>query len=290
LQENKEIAALLNLIDDPDEDVFQTVSDKIISFGKDIIPNLENLWETIHNEHTQERIESLIHRVHYRDLTAEFTQWKNDPVNDLIQGALIVAKYHYPDLNSLNVLQEIEKIRRNTWLELNSYLTAFEKVNVLNSILFSYYKIKATEISYDSPDPFLLNKTLESRKGNAISIGILYAALCELLDIPVSPVNIPRQFILAYFDEAYLHVGDESRAMEKIMFFIDPSNGQLYTHKDIESYFKRISVPPVPTYFKPMPHKRCIQLMLEELSKCFNDPNNQYKMDELNQLGDLLND
>ena len=28
----------------------------------------------------------------------------------------------------------------------------------------------------------------------------------------------------------------------------------------------------------------------EELSKCFNDLNNQYKMDELNQLGDLLNE
>jgi len=40
LEENKEITALLHLIDDPDEDVYTTVSDKIISFGKDIIPNL----------------------------------------------------------------------------------------------------------------------------------------------------------------------------------------------------------------------------------------------------------
>ena len=45
MEENREITALLHLIDDPDEDVYSTVSDKIISFGKEIIPNLENLWE-----------------------------------------------------------------------------------------------------------------------------------------------------------------------------------------------------------------------------------------------------
>ncbi|MEI9933362.1 MAG: hypothetical protein WDM71_00550 [Ferruginibacter sp.] len=42
--ENKEITALFHLIDDPDQEVYNTISDKIISFGKGIIPNLENLW------------------------------------------------------------------------------------------------------------------------------------------------------------------------------------------------------------------------------------------------------
>ena len=45
MKENKEISALLHLIDDPDEFVYNAVSDKIISFGKEIIPNLEHLWE-----------------------------------------------------------------------------------------------------------------------------------------------------------------------------------------------------------------------------------------------------
>ncbi|MGB4845649.1 MAG: hypothetical protein WBP16_14375, partial [Ferruginibacter sp.] len=75
MKENKEITALLHLIDDPDEDVYNTVSDKIISFGKDIIPNLESLWENTSNEDIQERIELLIHRLHFRDLTDDFTEW-----------------------------------------------------------------------------------------------------------------------------------------------------------------------------------------------------------------------
>ncbi|HCY90608.1 MAG TPA: hypothetical protein DHV17_10160 [Chitinophagaceae bacterium] len=289
MKENKEISALLTLIDDPDEDVYQTVSEKILSFGKDIIPNLENLWETIHNEETQERIENLIHRVHFRDLTQEFMQWKHDGA-DLLRGSILVAKYHYPELQELAIQQEIEKIRRNTWLELNSYLTAIERVNVLNSIFFNYYKHRGVEISYDNPDPFLINKTLETRKGNSISNGILYMILCELLDIPVRAVNIPKQFILAYFNQPVDQLDADTPANEQILFFVDPMSGQMYAHKDIESYFKRISVPPVPSYFKPLDNKRVIQFLLEELSKCYDNLKNQYKMDELLGLAAMLDE
>ena len=288
MKENKVIKALLHLIDDPDEDVYHTVSEKLVSFGKDIIPNLENLWENIHNEETQERIELLIHRVHFRDLTTDFTQWSLDP-SDLQEGALVVARYNYPDMQVETVKQEIEKIRRNIWLELNNYLTPIEKINVMNSIFFNYYKQKGVEISYDSPDQFLINKTLETRKGNAVSNGIIYLTLCDLLDIPVKAVNIPRQFILGYMDDSY-DVNPTGNPADRIKFFIDPLTGQMYSHKDIEAYFKRLSVPPVASYFRPLNNKKVIQFLLDELAKCFDNDRNYYKMDELLSLSTLLDE
>ena len=287
MQENKEIKALLQLIDDPDEDVYSTVSDKIASFGKKIIPNLENLWENIQNEETQERIELLIHRLHFRDLTHEFTAWKNEPA-DLLEGALIVARYHYPDMQANTSRQEIEKIRRNTWLELNNYLTPIEKINVINSIFFNYYKQKGVEISYNNPDHFLINKTLESKKGNAVSNGILYISLCQLLDIPVKAINIPRQFILCYIDEQYKILNPAGQPSQKIKFFIDALTGQIYSHTDIEHYFKRLSITPVPSYFRTLHNKKVIQFLLQELSKCFDNDRNRYKMRELLLLANLL--
>ncbi|CAN5787785.1 hypothetical protein BH11BAC4_BH11BAC4_24650 [soil metagenome] len=285
--ENKEITALLHLIDDPDEDVYSTVSDKIISLGKDIIPNLENLWETVHNEDTQERIELLIHRLHLRDLTAEFSAWKNGEAG-LLEGAILVSKYHYPDMQPALIMQEIEKLRRNMWLELNNYLTPIEKINVLNSIFYNYFKQKGVEISYDSPDPFLINKTLETRKGNALSNGIILIVLCELLDIPVKAINIPRQFILGYFDDHFDLINPVGHSSEKINFYIDPLSGQMYSHKDIENYFKKLSVPPVTSYFRPISNRRIIQFLLEELSKCYDNDRNHYKMEELLALAGLL--
>jgi len=289
LVENKEISALFHLIDDPDEEVYSTVSDKLISFGKDIIPNLEDLWENTSNEEIQERIESLIHKLHFRDLTEDFATWKNGDCN-LLQGAILIARYHYPEMQTTQVLQEIEKLRRNIWLELNRYLTPLEQITVFTSILFNYYKQQGVEIAYTHPEDFLINKTLETKKGNAISNGIVYLILCEILDIPVKAINLPRQFILAHFDPHFEMVESVVHNSEKILFYIDPLNGQIYSHKDVENYFKRISVPPTNSYFKPMNNKQVIQFLLEELSKCFDDDRNRYKMLELLSLVTLLDE
>jgi regulator of sirC expression with transglutaminase-like and TPR domain len=287
MEESKEISALFHLIDDPDEEVFDAVSKKIVDYGKPIIPNLEHLWETTPSEETQTRIELLIHRLHFRDLSEDFHQWSVSGHHDLMLGALLVSKFQYPELSTTPVLQEIEKVRRNIWLELNNYLTPLEQINIVTSILYSYYGLKGGETSYQESNEFLLHKVLEAKHGNQISNGILYLILCELLDIPVKAIGVPKQFVIAYFKPGY---SEENlpNPINKIEFFIDPTSGQVFTHKDVDNYFKRIAVPPVGTYFKPQSNKRIIQQLLEELSKCFDDEKNRYKQAELIELSHLL--
>jgi hypothetical protein len=287
MHENKEISALFHLIDDPDEEVYNTVSEKIVSLGKNIIPNLEHLWETTVDEELQGRIEAIIHKLHFRDLINDFTEWKNNK-GDLLNGALLVARYQYPNMLSAATMQEVEKIRRNIWLELNSYLTPLEQVNVVSGILYNYFKLKGGEVSYDIPEDFFINNVVEGKKGNAITNGILYLTICELLDIPVKAVNIPKQFILAYFDVEYGYPNPAGHVSNKINFYVGPLNGQIYTQKDVENYFKRISVPPTASFFKPLSNKRIIQYLLEELSKCYDDDKNRYKQNDLLFLSNLL--
>ncbi len=287
METNKEISALLTLIDDPDEEVFGLVSNKIVDYGTNIIPNLEHLWETTPNEEIQTRIELLIHRLHFTDLTEDFRQWNVSGHHDLLLGAMLTSKFQFPDVSTAPVMQEIEKVRRNIWLELNNYLTPLEQINIVTSILYSYYGLKGTEINYKEPNEFLMHKTLEAKRGNQISNGLLYLVLCELLDIPVRAINIPRQFIIAYFKPGY---SDESlpNPIHKIEFYIDPTSGQVFTQQDVESYFKRISVPPVGAYFKPRKNKQVIQQLIEEFSKCFTAEKDKYKQVELLDLAKLL--
>jgi regulator of sirC expression with transglutaminase-like and TPR domain len=287
METNKEISALLTLIDDPDEEVFGAVSQKIIDYGKPIIPNLEHLWETNPDEHTQDRIEVLIHRLHYRDLAEEFRQWGLSGHHDLMMGAILACRFQYPDISSTPVLQEIEKVRRNIWLELNNYLTPLEQINIVTSILYSYYGLKGNEINYLEPGEFMLHKILEAKRGNQLGNGILYLVLCELLDIPVKAINIPKQSVIAYFKPGY---SDENLIdpFKKIEFFIDPSSGQVFTHKDVENYFNRISVPLTSSFFRPLSNKKVIRILLEEMAKCFDDDKTRYKKDELNDLGYFL--
>lgn len=288
MRTTKEIKALLQLIDDPDAEVYDTISEKLLYYGKSIIPNLESLWEQTTDESVQERIETLIHRVHFQDLQAAFLEWGRAKRPELMQGALLIAKYQYPDLEVPPLLKKFDRIRKNIWLELNNYLTPLEQINVLNSILFNYYKFHGHELTEREPKHFFINHLLEGKQGNSYSLSILYLSLCELLDIPVFAMNIPRQFVLAYIDTLFHFFSSDAAGVEQIQFFIEPLSGMIYTQTDVSAYLKKINADESPLYYTPLSNKQIIIKMLEELSLCYHYQKDDMRADEMQQLIQIL--
>ena len=287
MEENKEISALLNLMDDPDEEVFGMVSDRIVNIGSGIIPTLEHWWETNPDEQVQQRIEGLIHRLHFKDLLIDLKDWKNSARPELLTGSLLAARFQYPDLAVAPLLAELEKLRRNVWLELNNYLTPLEQINVLTSILFSYFGLKGQPKDFTKPDEFLLNKVLSSKKGNHIGNGLLYLILCERLDIPVRAIQIPGQFVLAYFKPDLIA---ENPRMDhnRIEYFIEPASGQVFTLRDVDAYFKRMKMTLDKEYLQPQNNLHTMAHVFGELSHCFSKDSDLHKKEELIQLVNLL--
>src|SRR5690606_28344269 len=160
--------------------------------------------------------EMLIHRVHFQNLQQEFYQWTKADKPELLRGAILVAKYQFPEMNVPSILTQFDQIRRNIWLELNNYLTPLEQVNILNSILYNYYKLQGHELTERDPKYFYINQVLESKQGNAYSIGVLYLALCELLDIPIFAIELPRQFVFAYIDTLHHFYSLEDAPVQQI--------------------------------------------------------------------------
>ncbi len=283
---NNKITALLQLVDDPDSEVFETVADQLLRYGKNIIPSLEQLWEVTADEAVQNRIELLIHRVHFSDLQQEFLQWIREPNPGLMRGAILVSKYKYPDLDISALMGQYEKIKRNIWLEMNDYLTPLEQANVVNSILFNFHKIQGFELTANNPDFFFLNYLLDAKKGNAFSIGMLYLILCEILDIPLFAVGLPRQFVLAYFDNVYpfFNMGNEE-PVQQIQFYLDPVNGMVYTQAEVDIYLRKINVEIREDLFQPMGTLEIIYRLLEELARCYD---NNHQVDNAVEIEHLL--
>ena len=285
---NKEITALLRLIDDPDSEVYDTVATQLMNYGKEIIPNLEQLWEVTVDEDVQERIELLIHRVHFHDLQQDFAEWSSASHPELLRGAILVARFQFPDLNVPAILTQFDKIRRNVWLEMNNYLTPIEQVNVFNSILYNYYKLQGHELTERDPKYFFINQVLESKQGNSYSIGVLFLALCEILDIPIFAVDVPRQFIFAYIDTLHSFLSPDGEGVQQIQFYVDPISGMVYTQADVDTYLSKINAQERENYFTPMLTKRIIYKMMEELSLCYRYRKEDQKADEIQQLMELL--
>lgn len=288
MQHEKEISALLQLIDDPDTEVFDTVAEKLLNYGVEIIPNLEKLWEVTSDTETQERIEMLIHRVHFQNLQKEFYDWSQAPKPELLRGAILVAKFQFPEMNVPSILTQFDQMRRNIWLELNNYLTPLEQVNILNSILFNYYKLQGHELTEREPKYYFINQVMESKQGNAYSIGVLYLALCELLDIPIFAIDLPRQFVFAYIDTLHHFYSVDDAPVQQMQFFVDPMNGMVYTQKDVDTYLKKINATDREAYFKPLDAKRVIFKMLEELMLCYRYKREDEKAAEVQELMNIL--
>lgn len=287
-RQEKEIDALLNLVDDPDAEVYATVADRLMAYGCDIIPRLEYLWENTIDENVQYRIEHLIHRAQFVELQSELANWSKEQNPSLIKGALIVAKYRYPELELAACMKQIEQMRRNIWLELNAYLTPLEQVNVFNSILYNYYKLTGFEIAERDANLFFVNNTLDNKKGNALSIGIIYLTLCELLDVPIFAVNIPRQFVMAFYDTQYHFFSPDSEPVQTLQFYIDPVNGMVYTQNDVEVYLKKINLGHQEQFFQPMSNKEIIVRLLDEMSQTYDYTNEPEKAAEMQQLITVL--
>lgn len=283
------IAALLRLVDDPDAEVFDTVASQLLSYGNSIIPKLEQLWEVTEDESVQNRIELLIHRVHFSDLQQDFIHWAKEKNPGLIRGAILLAKYKYPDMDTNKVLEEFEVIKRNIWLELNHYMTPLEQVNVVNSILFNYFKIQGFELTANNPDHFFINYLIEAKKGNAFSIGIIYMAVCEVLDIPLFAVALPRQFVLAYFDNLYPFFNTAmDEPVQQIQFYLDPVNGMVYTQTEVEVYLKKINADRSVNYFQPLDNKEIICKTLTELAQSYDNKNMPDNAEEILVLLDSI--
>ena len=287
---NKEITALLTLMDDPDDEVYDTVASRLLNYGRDIIPSLEQLWENTGDESVQERIELLIHRVHFNDLQQEFMEWTRSEHPELLRGAILIARFQFPDLNVPAILAQFDQMRRNIWLEMNNYLTALEQVNVFNSILYNFYKLQGHELTERDPKFFFINQVMESKQGNPYSIGVLYLALCEILDVPIFAVDIPRQLIFAYIDTLHSFLSLDTEGVKQIQFYIDPISGMVYTQQDVDTYLRKINAHDKDLYFAPLSNKRIIYKMMEELALCYRYRREDHKADEIQQLMQLLMD
>ncbi len=281
---NKKIKALINLLDDPDEEIFRTVKDNLIAEGSEIIPELEKVWESSFNTDLQSRIEDLIQDIQLQSLKKGFRTWVNTEKRDLLEGAFLVAKYQYPDLKIENLKEKIELIKKDVWLELHENLTALEKIKILNHIIFDIHKFVLNNSNFYSPQNSYINNVLESKKGNPLSLSLIYAVIAQELWLPVYGVNLPKNFILAYKEEiSALFAFDES--VDSVLFYINPANkGTVFGRKEIDSFLKQQKIDVEKSFYIPCSNVAIIERLLANLIMAYEKLGYKDKISDLEQI------
>lgn len=266
----EEIKALIQLLDDPNAEVNRTVTRNLMDRGEEVLPALEEAWESTMDSDYQEKIINLIQEIQVAGTNALMSKWLNEGGTDLLQGVFILSKYQYPDLMLSDIEAPLEKIIRDVWLELNNNLTALEKVRILNHILFEVNGFSRNSKNFYSPQNSFINQVLETRKGNPISLAVIYSLIAQRLGLPVYGVNLPRNFILAFQDE--MVSGNETGELtEDILFYINPYNkGAVLGRKEITYFLKQQGIEAQSSHFRPCSNREIIIRILHNLINAYH--------------------
>jgi regulator of sirC expression with transglutaminase-like and TPR domain len=280
-----ELNALISLLDDPDDNIFEHVNGQILAQGSTIVTELEQAWEQSKSTLQQQRIENLIQKIQFSATSASLVEWINSGGKDLLEGALIIAKYQFPDLNVKKLTAYVEQLKQDIWIELNPNLTALEQVRVINHILFEVHYFIGNNVDFHNPHNSFINMVLESIRGNPLSLSIIYAILAQKLAMPIYGVNLPQHFILAYMGGESTYGLYDLDKNKEVLFYINAfSKGTVFNRNEVEVYLQQLKLTPSDNYFYPCSNIEMIKRMINNLLFAFERISNEQKTNDMKQL------
>jgi regulator of sirC expression with transglutaminase-like and TPR domain len=277
--EQRELEALISLLEDPDDTIFKSVSGRLVVLGDEVVMPLEKRWEIKLRPDLQVKIENVIKEIHFNKLAHDLDGWRSFGGQNLLQGAFLAARFQYPELEYEALDSLIEKIRKDVWLELNNQLTALEKVRVINYFFYEIHKFEKSLKKAHTPQLYLINHVLDTRKGSPVLLGLIYAELARRLNLPIYGVNLPRNFVLCYHDPDF---PDDPNG---ILFYINPSDkGTVLGLKELQSFLNQLKIEQSEFYFTPCSNIDIIERLLINLRYAYERSGQEDKAMQIKSL------
>ncbi len=282
------LKAMVTLLDDSDEGIIQQITHDLIQQGTELVPRLEAYWENTSNSLIQSRLEEIIHKVQFHQLKQELKDWVGSNDQSLFDGIVLINRHRYPNLDISSLRMQIESLRIETWLELRYELTALEKVRILSHIIYKIHGFTGANENPTEPANSYLNQVLDKKKGNALSLSILYLLISQKLGFPIYGVDLPQHFILCYLDDRVeaLHQSIDQR---EVLFYINPlNNGMPFHRKEILEFLKLMKTEPQERFFRPCSTVDVIVRAINNLIRGYTDRNKPEMVYDLIELRTII--
>jgi len=288
-----EINALISLLDDTDEEIVSHVTDKLLAYGYEVLPLLEDRYLAETEKNLQNRIHEIIDQIQHTGLRGNLADWARNGGKDLFEGFFILTKFRYPELNKQYINNQLDKIKLDAWLELNFQLASLDKVRILNYIFYDVHGFKGNGDDYHAPDNSYINRVLETKKGNPISLAIIYSIIAQRLNVPIFGVNLPQHFILAYKDDSKLKGTGSFKGNPymdynmtgDVMFYINAFNkGAIFNKWNIDQFLKQLNIKPQLMYFEPCSNVDIIMRVCRNLIYSYEKVNDTERIEGLKEL------
>ena len=137
-----------------------------------------------------------------------FTLAAHNPDPELANGALMIARLEYPNLDARPYLEQLDALglearRRLADAAVSAYDAPtgvdperYARVMALNDYLFTELRFVGNSTNYEDPRNSCLNEVLDRRTGIPITLALLYIEVARRAGLEIQGINFPGHFLL----------------------------------------------------------------------------------------------
>jgi len=251
-------AALLTLLSDEDPVIYQAVRQKILRFGP---PAAD--WLRPHKLSLDPAL-----RRHALEIVQHFAKQSADNIFlsfclkhgeefDLEHGAWLLSQTEYPEINPEGYRAILDGYANEVKSRLHRRASGKEVLKILNELLFLELGFSGNEDDFYNPQHSYLNRVLDRRTGNPISLCLLYVLLGRRLELPITGIGLPGRFVCRYQTSA-----------EEI--YLDAfAGGTLLTKADCVQYLLNTSFSVRDDYLAPVTPRRFLLRVCANLHQIY---------------------
>ena len=227
-------AALISLLGDEDAAVHQTVRAKLLSFGAPVIEWLRPY--TLHDEPLlRRRAQEIIRFFGCQAADERFMNFCASRGEDLPleEGTWLLAQTQYPEINLTAYEALLDAFASSLRMRVDFTADVEQIIGTINHYLFQELEFTPNEAKYYDPKNSFLNRVIDQRTGNPISLCAIYLLLARRLKLPITGIGLPGHFVCRYQTstvEIYIDAFNRGKLLTKA----DCIKYLLHTHHGLE--------------------------------------------------------
>ncbi|HYM20906.1 MAG TPA: transglutaminase-like domain-containing protein [Candidatus Kapabacteria bacterium] len=276
-----ELPSLLALLDDPDASVASAVEERLRLHGAGIVRPLFEFADTSSDTLACERARAIAREMNEELLIEEYrtlrTKIEEKRRGMLEEGAFLIARYHYPMLDTEYYKSELDALAGMLHDRIKGIHSPVELLGAVNEFFFKTRGFSGNRQNFLESDNSYLNQVIDRRLGIPISLSVLYILIAaNRLGLPFTGASTPGHFLIRYDGSAE-------------PLFIDAFNGGvILREEDIRRFLYTSGMPFYDTFLLPASARQILLRMLRNLIILFEEQKDTASKNAFERFHDIL--
>ena len=238
----REISALIRLLDDPQPEIRQTVTNRLIAVGEAAVPQLDAFRVSTRDTALREQIQTIIRAATFDSLQDEVAQLAAEGIHtmeELEDAVFLFSRFQSPTLRIRPFSELLDALAHEAAVPLRRADTAESQMLAFTHFLFEENGFRGCSSDYLNPRHSYLHEVLEHRRGIPLSLAFVLLFVAERLKLPFYGMSVPLHFLVKFVTPS-----NES-------IIIDPFNqGSIITREQCDQFLIRSGIRTYPQYYE----------------------------------------